>query len=476
MEDDEDVDATEEGSENADDVEEDEPLEADSEEEVLPRRAAKRKSDEKATKVGSPSRKSARTTKYSSSMAEPSETSEFLLEKVPVSDDGKKTSRKRGSDKGGKKNEKDDTKNMDTKEPVSPHKSPARRRAKKRHSIQSDVSDESQSDDSASDTDSEDEEDEEPLKVQRIIAARTERKSKWREICQIMNTSEVDNGSRWFQETLAKDAADADDRFEERFLIKWAGLSYLHCSWETRADLIELVEGAKTYLTTFFRKSQDGYLFGPDERNDGDYFDPAYTQIDRILDIEWNDAKQTSADEEAKLKPEDVGITVDKKDEKGTGREFLIKWGNSQYSESTWELERDLIWGDVDYKPHSEAFLRRNAKPSKQKRKEALKRAEQELRHLYKIFRDTTDVEEKEKAVSKYQQDLQEMEFKNGGKLRDYQAEGVAWMMSNYVNDRSSILADGKFYIVFLLGTHSRRSLTQFTISKRWDSGKLAKL
>lgn len=32
--------------------------------------------------------------------------------------------------------------------------------------------------------------------------------------------------------------------------------------------------------------------------------------------------------------------------------------------------------------------------------------------------------------------------FKNGGQLRDYQAEGVAWMMANYINQRPSILAD----------------------------------
>lgn len=39
--------------------------------------------------------------------------------------------------------------------------------------------------------------------------------------------------------------------------------------------------------------------------------------------------------------------------------------------------------------------------------------------------------------------------YPNGGKLRDYQAEGVAWLMSNYVNKRSSILADemGKFVL-----------------------------
>ena len=115
--------------------------------------------------------------------------------------------------------------------------------------------------------DEEEDDDEEPCKIQRIIASRTEKRSKWREICAKIHTSEIDTGSRWFQESPEDD--EADDTFEERFLIKWAGLSYLHCSWENRKDLIDQVEGAKTYFSTFFRKSQDGYLFGPDERNDG---------------------------------------------------------------------------------------------------------------------------------------------------------------------------------------------------------------
>lgn len=136
---------------------------------------------------------------------------------------------------------------------------------------------------------------------------------------------------------------------------------------------------------------------------------------------------------------------MDKKDEEGTGRQFLIKWGNRPYSEASYEFERDLIWADIDYKPHVEAFLRRNEKPSKKARREGLKSAERELRNLYDIFKERAnrDPEDHQKAVQTYQEELQKLEFKNGGQLRDYQAEGIAWMLSNYINDRSSILADG---------------------------------
>ena len=269
-----DVEAADESSAHDQDADESEPLDEDTEtdeddnqedeeeEEEKPRsrRSTKRKSPRNDDKVASPPRKSSRSTKFTSSMAEPSESSGLVLEVSPFADEGKK--------KGRKRNSNGSTKDDNAAEPDSPHKSPARRHAHKRLSIQPDeeVSDDEEPDDDESE-EMESEEDQEPLKMQRIIASRTERRSKWREICRKINTSEIDDGSRWFQD-MSEDL-EGDDTFEERFLVKWTDLSYLHCSWENRKDLIDQVEGAKTYLSTFFRKSQDGYLFSPDERNDG---------------------------------------------------------------------------------------------------------------------------------------------------------------------------------------------------------------
>ena len=67
---------------------------------------------------------------------------------------------------------------------------------------------------------------------------------------------------------------------------------------------------------------------------------------------------------------------------------------------------------------------------------------EAELRRLYKeVFGENSDAK-LESRVDDYQNALAEHTFPNGGRLRDYQAEGVSWLMANYVNKRSSILAD----------------------------------
>jgi hypothetical protein len=66
-----------------------------------------------------------------------------------------------------------------------------------------------------------------------------------------------------------KKAAADPNKYEERFLVKWADLSFLHCSWETEKDLVEFCEGAKMRISTFFRKSEGGLLYEADERLDG---------------------------------------------------------------------------------------------------------------------------------------------------------------------------------------------------------------
>lgn len=129
--------------------------------------------------------------------------------------------------------------------------------------------------------------------------------------------------------------------------------------------------------------------------------------------------------------------------ESGTGRQFQIKWGNKNYAESSYEFERDLILNEVEYKEQLESYNKRKVKPTREEMKKL--ESKSEMKRLYKIFGDNVkgvSDEQQEADVKEYQDILAAREFKNGGQLRDYQAEGVSWMMSNHVNKRSSILAD----------------------------------
>jgi SNF2 family DNA or RNA helicase len=310
---------------------------------------------------------------------------------------------------------------------ASPHKSPARRHVQRRRSLDHREEESEDSDDEES-VDDDEEDDEPPLRIQRLLASRSETLAKWREICKDMSTSEIHFGSRWYQE---QDSSIDDSTFQERFLVQWSDLSHLHVSWETEPDLIDQVVDAKPYLATFFRKAFHGYLYSPDERCDGEYFDPAYREIDRLLHVSVEEGE--------------YGILLDKNDphfDHGTGRQFLIKWRNLPYTEMTYEFERDLIMNDIEYKEAFQEYERRTEKPTKLERRSFLKEGEHEYKRLYKVFGNQSTWADRESAVDEYKQILQQHVYKNGGQLRDYQAEGVAWMLANFVNQRNSILAD----------------------------------
>ena len=269
----------------------------------------------------------------------------------------------------------------------------------------------------------------EKFKISKIIATQTLTPLAWNEICAGMNTSEITRGSRWEQEPTNK-----DDNEETRFLIKWGDVSFVHCSWETEEDLLDFVQGSKKALTSFGRKcDEDGKVFDAEERNDGTYFDPAWLLVDRILNIQPAENADSHLPEDQKM---------DQDDKNGPGRQFLVKWGNSTYSECSYEFENDLILNGIPYKEKVAEFKERCLKKSEASNKQERDKGEAEFRRLYKeVFGERSESKSQEGAVL-FQQELEAREYRNGGRLRDYQAEGVSWLVSNLVNNRSCILAD----------------------------------
>ena len=70
------------------------------------------------------------------------------------------------------------------------------------------------------------------------------------------------------------------------------------------------------------------------------------------------------------------------------------------------------------------------------------KHQEDQRRRLYKIFGEKGVKGSQEDKIAEYQKKIEAHVFANGGQVRDYQAEGISWMISNFINNRSSILAD----------------------------------
>uniref|UniRef100_A0A673LK93 Chromodomain-helicase-DNA-binding protein 6-like n=1 Tax=Sinocyclocheilus rhinocerous TaxID=307959 RepID=A0A673LK93_9TELE len=133
------------------------------------------------------------------------------------------------------------------------------------------------------------------------------------------------------------------------------------------------------------KQAQMKHIFTePDE----DLFNPDYIEVDRVLEI---------------------AITTDTE----TGEEvthYLVKWCSLSYEESTWELQED-----VD--------------PVKIREFEDLK--------------EIPDIKHVERPLPEQWQKLEKSrEYRNGNQLREYQLEGMNWLLFNWYNRKNCILAD----------------------------------
>lgn len=322
----------------------------------------------------------------------------------------------------------------------------------------------------------------------------------------------------------------------EKFLIKWVHASYLHVSWETEKDLIDLVgNGVKHSIKKYLqREAERRDLF--EDLAQGEYFPSSYIQIERILDVDdrdvnistikWeslslpdtsyvfestaNDAETVengpeeveagddnedgndsgaesdpfadsdeedeadeadeddeANDENKSSEPTETGaeeVQMQEDDNASTGsgdaelddeespkakaappkrrqtkrskgarggkkNQYLhgencwvtVKWEGLSYSDVSFESLNDIIRGKIDYESPLRAFYKREQAAPK----------DHQFNGPRKLNLDHTIIGPAAPQPS----------FP-GGELRDYQWEGVRWMLFNLMQGRNSILAD----------------------------------
>ncbi|KAH7482156.1 hypothetical protein KRP22_009845 [Phytophthora ramorum] len=200
---------------------------------------------------------------------------------------------------------------------------------------------------------------------------------------------------------------DVDDAGEERFLIKWKTLSYLHTSWQTEDELLDTDKNAKGKIQRF-REKEHRALYTQDVQGD-EYFNPEFRSVDRILEI--------------RDRPLDDFAPDDGANGESTFQYFLIKWKALPYDEITWEREDD-VGDDAAVEQYNDRIVR----AAKRFRKVAL--AKHTPHNKRKNFRGYTA---EAPPPRRNEQTFQ---------LRDYQLTGVNWMLFNWYQKRNSMLAD----------------------------------
>ncbi|BAT78110.1 CHD3-type chromatin-remodeling factor [Vigna angularis] len=183
--------------------------------------------------------------------------------------------------------------------------------------------------------------------------------------------------------------------FVKQYLVKWKGLSYLHCTWVPEKEFLKAFKThprLKTKVNNFHQK------MASINTSDDDFvaIRPEWTTVDRILSCRGDDDE----------------------------REYLVKWKELPYDECYWEFESDIS----AFQPEIERFNRlrsRSSKFSSSKHKQSVK--------------DDTELKKQQKEFQHYEHSP---EFLSGGTLHPYQLEGLNFLRFSWSKQTHVILAD----------------------------------
>ncbi|KAJ8751693.1 hypothetical protein K2173_025859 [Erythroxylum novogranatense] len=181
--------------------------------------------------------------------------------------------------------------------------------------------------------------------------------------------------------------------FVKQYLVKWKGLSYLHCTWVPEKEFLKAFKShprLRTKVNNFHRQMESN-------NNSEDEFvaiRPEWTTVDRILACRGD----------------------------GEEREYLVKYKELSYDECYWEFESDIS----AFKPEIERFNKiqsRSRKLNKQK----------------SSVRDAFDSKKRQKEFQHFEHSP---DFLSGGSLHPYQLEGLNFLRFSWSKQTHVILAD----------------------------------
>ncbi|PHT45768.1 CHD3-type chromatin-remodeling factor PICKLE [Capsicum baccatum] len=182
--------------------------------------------------------------------------------------------------------------------------------------------------------------------------------------------------------------------FVKQYLVKWKGLSYLHCIWVPEKEFhkaYKLHPRLKTKVNNFHRQmlsmtnSEEDYVAIRSE----------WTTVDRILACRGE----------------------------GEEKEYLVKWKELPYDECYWEFESDISSFQQEIERYHSVQSRVDKASSKQK----------------SGFKETIELKLKPREFQQYERSP---EFLSGGSLHPYQLEGLNFLRFAWSKQTHVILAD----------------------------------
>ncbi|CAI9759692.1 unnamed protein product [Fraxinus pennsylvanica] len=187
--------------------------------------------------------------------------------------------------------------------------------------------------------------------------------------------------------------------FVKQYLVKWKGLSYLHCTWVPEKEFVKAYKAnprLKTKVNNFNRQ------FSSINNSEDEHV---------AIRLEW-----TTVDRILACRVLDKGVEEEK--------EYLVKWKELPYEECYWELESDI----ASFEREIERFNKIRSRADK------ISMAKQK-----NCLHDDTESKKKLKEFQHYDRSP---DFLSGGSLHPYQLEGLNFLRFAWSKQTHVILAD----------------------------------
>ncbi|XP_044472362.1 CHD3-type chromatin-remodeling factor PICKLE-like isoform X2 [Mangifera indica] len=177
--------------------------------------------------------------------------------------------------------------------------------------------------------------------------------------------------------------------FVKQYLVKWKGLSYLHCTWVPEKEFLKAFKShprLKTKVNNFKRQSNSN------TEDDFVAIRPEWTTVDRILACRGDD----------------------------DGKEYLVKYKELSYDECYWEFASDIL----AFQPEIEKFNKIQSRSSNKQKNTPQDGAKSTMK------------------LKEFQHCERSPEFLSGGSLHPYQLEGLNFLRFSWSKQTHVILAD----------------------------------